>query len=578
MKPEEGFDLDSKFVGALPLVNRFLERLRIAQWFRKHLPAPDPRTKFPPEEALGVLLRNIILSRLPLYSIGEWARQFVPELLGLCADSVARIGDDRVGRALDRLFDADRRALLTDLVVHTIQTFQIDLSQLHNDSTTITLHGQYSQATGKHVRGKRTLEITHGHNKDHRPDLKQLLWILTISADGAVPVTFKVADGNVEDSTTHIETWKVLRELVGHPDFIYVADSKLCTADNLHFIHQVHSGHFVTVLPRSRKEDRLFKDWLQTNTPAWEEVAQFPHPRLLKGPPDIVRAIESPIPDANGFRLVWFHSSHKQQRDVDSRQEMINRAWKKLEAVQKTLEGPRCRYTTRAGVAEKAESLLEETGATRWLCVGVEEREEKRFRQEKRGRPGSKTRWRRSVRTRFSLTWSPIRETIEYDARTDGVFPLLTSRTDLPARELLDIYKSKQPFVEKRHDLLKNVLPAPPVFLNSAARIEAFLFLCYIALTVHALIERAVRTNMKKRKIESLPLYPEERDSKAPTTTRICEVFSTLQRHVLSRKGKVVQQFLPELSPIHKEILSLLDMSPAPFVDACRLQTSSGGT
>jgi hypothetical protein len=30
--------------------------------------------------------------------------------------------------------------------------------------------------------------ITWGHNKDHRPDLKQLLFTLTVSSDGAVPV------------------------------------------------------------------------------------------------------------------------------------------------------------------------------------------------------------------------------------------------------------------------------------------------------------------------------------------------------------------------------------------------------
>ncbi len=562
------YELASKFVGALPIVNRFLERLKIPRWFHKHLPHPDPRVKVHPADTLGVLLRNIILSRLPLYSIGEWARQFVPELLELNDDSILLIEDDRVGRALDRLFDADRRGLLTDMVVHMIRTFRIELKQFHNDSTTITLHGEYSAATGKPVRGKPTILITYGYNKDHRQDLKQLLWILTVSADGAVPVTFKVTDGNIEDSATHIETWKVLRELVGHPDFIYVADSKLCTYDNLHFIHHVHSGHFVTVLPRTRKEDQLFRDWLQSHNPLWEEIARFPHPRLKDGPPDIVLAIESPIPDANGFRLVWFHSSHKKQRDAQYRQECINRAWKKLEAFQNVLGGPRCRYTTRSGVAKKVEGLLEETGATRWLRVVVEEREEKKFRQERRGRPGSRTRGRRSVRTRFTLTWSPIRETIEYDSRTDGIFPLLTSRIDLSFRNLLEIYKSKQPFIEKRHDLLKNVLPVVPMFLNSVPRIEAFLFLCYIALTVHALIERQLRINMKTRKIKRLPLYPEERDCSAPTATRIFKLFGNLQRHLLCKKGDVIQHFPPELSPLHKKILSLLDMHPAQFIQS----------
>ena len=192
--------------------------------------------------------------------------------MGLEPEQVRLLNDDRVGRALDRLFDADRQALLTDLVVFMVREFEVGLEEFHNDSTSITLQGKYKHATGKRVRGKPTLRAALGHNKDHRPDLKQILWILTLSADGSVPVHFKVADGNTEDSTTHVETWSALRQLVGSSDFLYVADSKLCTRGNLKHIHG-QSGRFITVLPRTWKEDTLFKDWIQNNTPQWDEVA-----------------------------------------------------------------------------------------------------------------------------------------------------------------------------------------------------------------------------------------------------------------------------------------------------------------
>ena len=72
------------------------------------------------------------------------------------------------------------------------------------------------------MRGKKALRITHGHNKDHRPDLKQLLFSLTLSADGAVPVHYRAVDGNTTDDKTHIMTWEALRELAGGPDFLPV--------------------------------------------------------------------------------------------------------------------------------------------------------------------------------------------------------------------------------------------------------------------------------------------------------------------------------------------------------------------
>jgi hypothetical protein len=41
-----------------------------------------------------------------------------------------------------------------------------------------------------------------------------LVWILTVSADGAVPIAYRMADGNTTDDPTHIPTWEGLVALV----------------------------------------------------------------------------------------------------------------------------------------------------------------------------------------------------------------------------------------------------------------------------------------------------------------------------------------------------------------------------
>ena len=50
--------------------------------------------------------------------------------------------------------------------------------------------------------------------------------ILTVTADGAVPLTHRLAAGNMNDDRTHIDTWDELRTLTGRAGFLYVADSK----------------------------------------------------------------------------------------------------------------------------------------------------------------------------------------------------------------------------------------------------------------------------------------------------------------------------------------------------------------
>ncbi len=561
---QENFDLDSKQVGVLPIVNRFLQRLQFEHMLENYLPLADRRVKIKPAQTLGVLLRNIIISRSPLYSIQEWAEQMVPELIGLENGQVRLLNDDRAGRALDRLFEADRNSMLTDLVVHMVKEFRIELEQFHNDSTTLTLHGECLGADGHIERGKPTLVACLGHSKDHRPDLKQLLWILTVSADGAIPVHFKVADGNTEDSTTHIETWEVLRRLVGSEQFLYVADCKLCTRENLHHIAGAQ-GRFITVLPRSRKEDSLFKEWLLSHIPQWKEIVRHPHPRWKDGPPDIIQAIESPIPDADGYRLIWFHSSHKMERDAQSRRDRIVRAFKELETLKNKLEGPRCRYTTIEGVEEAVGKILTHTAAKAWISYQIEERQQASYRQEKRGRPGKDTRWRRSTKQRFGLTWEANEENIQADVLSDGVFPLVTNCRDLSILDILSCYKSKQPFVEKRHDLLKNTLEIPPAYLKNISRLEAFLFLSYVGVTVHALMERELRNAMQAGQLEGLRLYPEHRHCPAPTIVRIIEVFGNLQRHILSAEATTVQRFDPQLTKLQKQIIDLLGVAPGQF-------------
>ena len=161
-----------------------------------------------------------------------------------------------------------------DVVTHVVRGFRVNLDQLHNDSTTITFTGQYA-AYGReqHVDGQTIPAITWGHNKDHRPDLKQLLYILTVSEDGGVPIYFQTASGNVVDDQTHQATWKLLATLVKRPDFVYVADCKLATTDNMNEIAR-QGGRFITVLPASRKEDTLFRDRLRQTprTVTWREV------------------------------------------------------------------------------------------------------------------------------------------------------------------------------------------------------------------------------------------------------------------------------------------------------------------
>jgi transposase len=119
------------------------------------------------------------------------------------------------------MFDGIGPTSVMAVVRHVVQEFAVSLDELHNDSTTVSFYGAYDDAGQESERrGRPTLGITRRHSKAQRPDLEQLLYILTVTSDGNVPIHFSRASGNVVDDRTHLATWDLLHELIGHPDFL----------------------------------------------------------------------------------------------------------------------------------------------------------------------------------------------------------------------------------------------------------------------------------------------------------------------------------------------------------------------
>lgn len=506
--------------------------------------------------ALGVLVRSILVEREPIYRQQEVVNTFAPACFGLSPATQGHVGDDVIGRALDRLFDADRASLLTAIVVAAGVEFGLSLGELHNDSTSVHFCGQYTRADGRRVRGKRAPVITYGHSKDHRPDLKQLLFILTTTGDGGVPVQFRCEAGNTNDDRTHIETWDALCGVAGGPGFLYVADSKLCSRDALDHIDR-RRGRFVCVMPRARKEDKRFRRWLQTHEPAWELVRDRPNPRRRGGPRDRWWTFRESIPSAEGWPIVWVRSALSALRQEQARRERIAVAEEALEEMRVKLAAPRGRRHARAAIATRIDALLKKHHVARYLKVKLRVVQEETFKQEHAGRPGANTRYVRKTRRHWVPEWHTDEAAIAYDKKSDGMYPLLTNDRELTNAQVLDAHK-RQPTIEKRFEQVKSVFEIAPVLLKKEDRVEALFFVYFLAMLVQALIERELRRGMENAAIEDLPLYPEERANRRPTAEQLFRLFSLAQRQVLLVDDEPAHVFPPQLTPLQHQVLDLL--------------------
>lgn len=546
----------SERLGGLPVVNAVLERLGLVDLVASFLDPPDVRCLLATDAVIAVVVRNLALGRQPLYGLGAWATGYDPALLGIASDKVGALNDDRIGRALDELFCADRASLVTALGLAAVRAYDIDCcDELHNDSTSLTLYGAYRRADGVPRGGQTPARPDRGHSKDHRPDLKQLVWILTTTADGAVPITHRLADGNTEDSTTHVDTWDELVAMLGRADFLYVADKKLATREAMEHIAGRH-GRFVTVLPRSRKEDGIGRAWLAAAPRTWVEIARRPGPGI-DDPPEVWHAVAAPACSAEGFRIIWMRSSSKRVHDAARRLDCIERAQADLNKLSGKLASPRCSLKSLVTVEDAAQAVLTKAGAKRWVRVTAEEHVEHHYRKEGRGRPGPDSRYRRIDSRRYTISWHVDAAAVAFDAASNGTFPLITNDRDMSPAALLAAYKG-QPHLERRNHTLKGVLDAAPIELNSDQRIDALAFCLYAALLVHALIERTLRAAMAAADIDQLPLYHEHRACTAPTAARVLEILEPLARTHVIHEGQTLATVDPDLTPLQRQLLDLL--------------------
>jgi len=541
-------------ISGIPLIKSVSEMLGLESIFSKYIPSYGNET-VASVDALLFLIWNITLGRQPLYELSGWMSDIEPGCHGLNRRQVASFNDDRFGRALDKLYEADRATLMTDIVVTMIKKVNLEMARLHNDSTTVKAYGKIAGVT------KDGLRMAKGNNKDHRPDLVHLVFSLTISSDGAIPVHYKTYAGNRTDDTTHIETWNTVKKIAGKSDFIYVADSKVCTSCQLSHIVS-NGGRVITVMPNTYKETKIFKDKLlstniQRKVILKRKVEEGEHNdeyfSLFLGNYETIN---------DGYTIYWYLSTQKKKLDKHLRQKRVGRADSALMELSAKLNKRDLR--TEEAIIDEAGAILNKYGIEDFFTITVSKESQEIRKKIGKGRPGPSAEYRGVTKTTYALDWEIDSKRLKKEERADGIFPLLSTDRSIGPKEALVSYKY-QPRLEKRFNQFKSVHEAAPILFKNIQRVEAIMFLFFVALIVQGIIERKVRMSMKERAIKSLPIYPEYRRSFYPTTSKIFYNFDGISSYKILKNGKVIKEFKDELSPIQKLLLDLLDIDEDDF-------------
>src|SRR4051812_41856003 len=215
-----------QIVGALPVITHFLERIALAATIDQLVPWEGD---VPLGTLVEVLVANRLLQPKALFRVGQWAESAaLTDYYGLTAE---QLNDDRLGRALERLAE-HAGTIQSALVLKAIERFELDVTQIHYDLTTVELYGAYdvSRPEGQPTP---TPMPTYGRTKSGRKHVKQVQLGLDVSGDGGVPVGHLPLDGNAAEVTSHLENLKLLARTLPKGKLLYIADTKLDAPKNL---------------------------------------------------------------------------------------------------------------------------------------------------------------------------------------------------------------------------------------------------------------------------------------------------------------------------------------------------------
>ena len=543
--------MESEFVvpvhaGASQLIAAICDELGVERIVNEMVDWNHGYWKLTPGTHVKAFIVNTLCARRPLYRIEEFYADLDVEMLFGMKAQAGDFNDDALGRTLDRIYEAGSWKVYSTLSLSVIRQLQLDLSLLHCDTTSFSVQGNYEEQGG--------LKITYGHNKDGRPDLKQIVIGLGVTPE-RLPVAAKVEDGNLDDKSWNHAFIKRLRTLLSDEEWsqlTYVADSALATKDNIDLMLSEPRLSFITRLPdtfelsKELKEEAVWKD-------DWENVGPF-----SEGDKSAKYRVQSFTRKLHGheLRFVVVHSDQLEALQLETLQRQMA---KERAAIQKQLEEwLKQRYACRHD-AEQAIVSFQKQSKWKWHeCDFAVQEETYVIPRHKRGRPQANERLLTETRWRV-MDFGILRndEALLSKHYKSGLFILMTSHAqsdEWTNAKVLQTYKGQES-AETRFRLLKDPVFLDAVYLKQPHRIEALGIVMVMALLVYGVLEWRVRKNLE---LEKEPLVlPGKRKSFKPTGEMLLALLQTIQLTLCTIDGQTKRVLSPRISENVKRAVEL---------------------
>jgi hypothetical protein len=126
-----------RLLGSLPLIAQFARRLQIQPTIDRLCPSRSNALMTHGQVALAIIANRLTTPKA-MYQILAWAQKWgLRETWGILPEA---LNDDRLGRCMDGIAP-QIDAIQGETLVHAVWQYELELSQLHWDLTSVVLRG-----------------------------------------------------------------------------------------------------------------------------------------------------------------------------------------------------------------------------------------------------------------------------------------------------------------------------------------------------------------------------------------------------------------------------------------------------
>jgi len=355
------------------------------------------------------------------------------DLLGIGAD---KVNDDRLYRSLDHLIP-HKDDICKHLQHQYAEWFGAKFDFLFYDLTSTYFEGECA----------RNPQAKRGYSRDKRPDCKQVCIGLVVNSDG-LPVGYEVFDGNRRDVTTLEEMVELMEDKYGQAERVWVLDRGIVSEENLDYLRQRGARYVVGTLKgllKNFEKEISLKDWAAAESGV--EVKIVKHP------------------DYAEEKFILCRSAGRKQKERAMLKRQVDRLDGEMQKIKSGITAGRLRNISRIerrigkwmGRYPKAEGLIDAE-----LCKDGE-------------RP-------------VDLKITRRMEKADWAEKANGCYLLRTNLSEEDPRILWKMYMQLNQ-AEKAFRMSKSDLEMRPIFHQKEDRVQAHIFVCFLALAMYKSLE-----------------------------------------------------------------------------------------